>query len=151
MTPGKALPKSPLLEALRAATHDEALAVAFIEANRWGDSPACPRCGSFAVYQMKDARTGARNADFRWRCKDCKRMFTVRTGCVFEESRLPLRVWCYAFWSASSSKKGVSALQISRECKISYKSALALMHRIRYSLAFKGADVKPTRVIAVRR
>lgn len=61
-------------------------------------------------------------------------MFTVRTGTVLEESRLPLTVWVYAYWKACASKKGVSALQISRECEISYKSALFLMHRIRYAM-----------------
>ncbi len=51
-----------------------------------------------------------------------------------EDSRIPLRIWCYAFWKACASKKGISALQISRECAISYKSALFLMHRIRYAM-----------------
>lgn len=127
---------SPILEALRIAAVDDAAAVAFLEARRWGDSgAACPRCGSTNVYQMRDAKTGGRNKDCRWRCRDCKRMFTVRTGTIFEESRLPLRVWCHALWRACSSKKGVSALQISRECEISYKSALFLMHRIRAGVA----------------
>jgi transposase-like protein len=84
---------------------------------------------------MRDATTGARNKDWRWRCRDCKRMYTVRTGTVFEETRLPLRHWCFALWSAASNKKGVAALQISRECEISYKSALYLMHRIRRGMS----------------
>lgn len=122
---------SPILEALRIAAVDDDAAVEFLEARRWGDTPACPRCGSVSVYQMRDRATGERNKNHRWRCRDCKRMYTVRTGTVMEESRLPLRVWCFAFWRACSSKKGVSALQISRECEISYKSALYVMHRIR--------------------
>lgn len=52
-----------------------------------------------------------------------------------EDSRIPLRHWCYAFWKASSSKKGVSALQIKRETGLIYKSALFLMHRIRWAMA----------------
>jgi len=127
--------QSPVLEALRRAANDDTAAVEFLEARRWGDHPACPRCGSLDVYQMQDAKTGKRNADNRWRCRDCKRMYTVRTGTVFEESRLPLRVWCYALWKACSSKKGVSAKQIERECEISYKSALFVMHRIRAGVA----------------
>lgn len=127
---------SPILEASRIAAVDDEAAVEFLEARRWGDSPACPgtknkACGSLDVYQMRDRTTGKRNKDHRWRCRDCKRMFTVRTGTPMEESRLPLRVWCHAFWRACSSKKGVSAKQIERECKISYKSALFVMHRIR--------------------
>lgn len=128
---------SPILEALRDACTDEAMAVAFLEAHRWGEVPCCARCASTAVYKMRDAKTGARNKDWRWRCKDCKAMYTVRTGSTLEETRLPLRVWCFALWSACSSKKGVSAMQISRECEISYKSALFLMHRVRASMAPK--------------
>ena len=126
--------RDALLSAIREAATDEAKAVAFLEARRWGVDPACPRCGSVKVYQMRDATTGQRNKDFRWRCHDCKRMYSVRTATVFEESRLPLRIWCHAYWRAVASKKGVSALQISRECGITYKSALFLMHRVRWAM-----------------
>src|SRR5687767_13401659 len=51
-----------------------------------------------------------------------------------EESRIPMRHWCYGFWAACASKKGVSALQIHRQTKLSYKSALYLMHRIRLAM-----------------
>ena len=125
--------RNPILAALREASRDEAKAVELLEAQRWGDEPACPRCGSVSVYQMQ-SKDGGREKNFRWRCRDCKRMYSVRTGLVFEESRLPLRIWVYAFWKACASKKGISALQISRECEISYKTALFLMHRIRYSM-----------------
>src|SRR5688572_20684041 len=103
---------SPILSALRHAAVSEPLAVAFMEQQRWGTAPACPRCGDVAVYAMKST-TGARNQDYRWRCRGCKKMFTVRTGTIFEETRLPMRVWVYAFWKACSSKKGISALQLA--------------------------------------
>lgn len=131
----KKSPANPILEAVRVACANEAAAVEFFENARWGDTPACPRCGSANVYQMRDRATGERNKDYRWRCRDCAGMYTVRTGLILEETRLPLRVWALAFWRACASKKGVSALQISREAKISYKSALYLMHRIRYAMA----------------
>ncbi|MCA8980627.1 MAG: IS1595 family transposase [Planctomycetes bacterium] len=134
--------QSPILEALRIAANDDAEALRFLEARRWGDAPACPLCGDLDVYQMADAKTGERNKDGRWRCRGCKRMYTVRTGTVMAESRLPLRVWCYAFWKACSSKKGVSAKQIERECEISYKSALFVMHRIRAGVA----DLNPPKL-----
>jgi transposase-like protein len=127
--------RSAILSALRDASTDERKAVEFLEARRWGEAPACPRCGDTDVYQMRDRKTGERNRDYRWRCRGCKRMHTVRTGTVFEESRLPLRTWVHAYWRACASKKGVSALQISRECGIGYKAALFLMHRIRFAMA----------------
>src|SRR5438309_11660395 len=106
--------RSAILDALRRATGSETAAVEFLEQQRWGNAPACPRCGAVEVYRMT-GRDGPRNADYRWRCRGCKQMFTVRTGTVFEESRLPLRVWVYAFWRACASKKGISALQLARE------------------------------------
>ncbi len=124
---------SPILEALREATISEEKAVAFLEQQRWGAEPACPRCGDMNVYRMMSA-PDRRNPDFRWRCRGCEKMFTVRTGTVFEESRLPLRVWVYAFWKACSSKKGISALQLSREMEITHKSALFVLRRIRFGL-----------------
>jgi hypothetical protein len=80
-------------------------------------------------------RDGSRNKRYLWRCRDCEKQYTVRVGTVFEDSLIPLRHWCYAFWAACSSKKGVSALQIKRQTGLSYKSALFMMHRIRFAMA----------------
>ena len=125
--------KSSVLAALRNASQSEALAVAFLEQQRWGNAPACPRCESAEVYKMT-GRDGARNKDYRWRCRGCREMFTVRTNTVFEETRLPLRIWLHAFWRACASKKGISALQLKRETEISYKSALFVLRRIRHGM-----------------
>ena len=130
--------KSAVLDALRNASVDEAKAVAFLEAQRWGEEPSCPHCGVMDVYRMM---TGdQRNKDYRWRCKACKKMYTVRTGSVLEETRLPLRVWVYAIWKAASSKKGISALQLSREMEITHKSALFVLRRLRHGLQEQNAE-----------
>jgi len=139
MTPEElrhALEKSEVVKALPLACTDEGEAVKFLEAQRWGGVPACPHCGDTDVYQMVDAKTGERSKRYLWRCHGCKKQFTVRVGAIFEDSRIPLRHWCHAFWLACSSKKGVSALQIKRTLGVSYKSALFLMHRIRYVLEY---------------
>ena len=121
------------IQELPAACADEAVAVEFMEKHRWGDYPGCPRCGDMDVYQMK-SRDGEREKYYRWRCRGCKKQFSVRTGTVFEDSRIPLRHWCFAFWRASTSKKGVSALEIHRQTGLSYKSCLFLLHRIRFAM-----------------
>jgi len=90
---------------------------------------------------MKDSKAGARQVNYRWRCKDCKKQYTVRTGAVFEESRIELRHWCFGFWRASTSKKGVSALEIHWQTGLSYKSSLFMLHRIRFAMA--PADSNP--------
>jgi len=129
------LSESKVIEEIPLACSDELAAVELFERQRWGDNPACVHCGSINVYRMTDAHTGNRNKRFLWRCHDCKKQYTVRIGTVYEETRLDLRHWCYAFWRASTSKKGVAALEIKRHCQISYKSALFLMNRIRFAMA----------------
>ena len=129
------LSNSATVKQIPLACSNEAAAVEFLEKQRWGSTPACIRCGSVNVYPMRDVKTGARSKRYLWRCRDCKEQYTVRIGTVYEESRIPLRHWCYAFWRACASKKGVSALEIKRNCQISYKSALFLMNRIRFAMA----------------
>src|ERR1039458_5625426 len=136
------LSKSEVIAEIPLACSDETAAVEFFEYQRWGVTPCCVKCGSVAVYQMKDAKTGERSKRYLWRCHDCKEQYTVRIGAVYEESRLPMRHWAYAFWRAATSKKGVSALEIQRHCQISYKSALFLMNRIRFAMAPNGNSPK---------
>lgn len=137
--------KSDSVAQIPLACADETAAVEFMEAMRWGDEPFCPRhgCGSLDVYQMKDRKTGERNSRYLWRCRDCGRQFTLRLGTVMEDSPIPLRHWCFAFWRACTSKKGVSALEIKRQTGLSYKSALFLMHRIRFAMNGAGNNDAP--------
>lgn len=129
------LSKSDIVRQIPLACCDETAAVEFFEFQRWGLTPCCVKCGSVSVYKMTDAKTGERGKRFLWRCRDCKEQYTVRIGTVYEESRLPMKHWAYAFWRACTSKKGVSALEIQRHCQISYKSALFLMNRIRFAMS----------------
>jgi hypothetical protein len=67
-----------------------------------------------------------RQANFRWLCRDCKKakppcQFTVRTNTVFEDSKIELRHWCFAFFRGSTSKNRVSALKIHRQTGLSYE------------------------------
>ena len=130
---------SPIVQALPLACADEDAAAEFLERMRWGDHPACQHCGDLDVYQMR-SRTGERNARYLWRCRGCKQQFTVRHNTVMQDSPIPLRHWCYAFWAACASKKGVSALQIQRQTGLSYKSAHFLLHRVRFAMAHPNAQ-----------
>ncbi len=87
--------------------------------------------------------TGERASHFRWYCGDCRKagekaQFTVRNGTVFEDSKIPMRHWCFGFWRASTSKKGVSALEIHRQTGLSYKSCLFMLNRIRFAMSETG-------------
>jgi transposase-like protein len=127
--------KSAIVKALPAACRDEATAIAFLEKLRWEDSPSCAHCGSVAVYQIRTRDGATREKHFRWRCRDCGQMYSIRTGTVFEDSRVPLHKWVHAFWSIAASKKGKSALQLKRELQVTYKTALFIAHRIRWAMA----------------
>lgn len=129
-----------IVQRIPMACADEQAAVELMEVLRWGDDPFCPRsdCASTDVYQMTKRGSDERNERFLWRCRDCGRQFTVRIGTVMEDSPIPLQVWCYTFWRACTSKKGVSAKEIERQTGLTYKSALYLMHRIRLAMNGTG-------------
>lgn len=123
----KVIAKTLSLFSLSGLIPDEAAAVAFMEKWRWGDKPRCPRCGGAEVMPRPERRG-------HW-CRSCRRCFTVRTGMVFEESRLPLRKWIFAMYLLQTARKGVSALQLSKELEVSYRTAWFLGHRIRAACA----------------
>ena len=141
------LSRSEIIENMPLACCDELAAVEFFEAQRWGASPVCVHRASASVYKMTDAKTGKRSKRFLSRCRDCEKQYTVRIGTVYEETRLDLRHWCYAFWRAAISKQGVAALELMRYCQISYKSALFLMSRIRFAVAPAPSAPKLTGIV----
>ncbi len=130
--------RTALESQIPAACADESAAVEFLEAQRGWNTDAdayCPKCGVSGESRRMKAKDGSRNARYLWRCAACKSQFTVRVGTIMEDSPIPMRHWCLAFYRACASKKGVSALQIQRETGLTYKSALFLMHRIRWAMA----------------
>src|SRR3984893_7170634 len=108
---------------------DEAKATAHMEAARWPDGVNCPHCGSLNVHKM----AGKTQAGM-FLCNDCRDKFTVRTGSIFARSHIPLRKWLLATYLMAASKKGISALQLSRMLGLSYESTWFMCHRIRESM-----------------
>ncbi len=119
--------------------HDEAAAFAHVEAMIWADGTVCPHCGVVdRAYRLEGVRTKAskKNPEGKerhglWKCRECRKQFTVRKGTIFEESHLPLHLWLQAIHLMVSSKKGISSHQLHRVLGITYKSAWFLTHRIR--------------------
>ncbi len=106
----------------------------FIETIRWPNGPVCPHCGgtkigSIAQNEQKKVRAGL------YTCLSCMKQFTVTVDTVMHDSHIPLRQWLIAFHLMTSSKKGVSALQLQRNLGLgSYKTAWHLAHRIRHAM-----------------
>jgi transposase-like protein len=112
---------------------DEDKAREFIEGKRWPDGiPVCPHCGEHGAYKLT-AKPGSKRpvAPGVYKCKACRKQFTVRIGMIFEESKIPLCKWLMAMHLMASSKKGISSHQLARELDITVKSAWFLSHRIR--------------------
>lgn len=104
---------------------DEEAARKYFETNRWGDEPNCGHCGSTNVVECKDHKP------MPYRCRDCRKHFSIRTGTVLAESRLPLQKWLLAIFMMTSARKGIPSTQMARELGITQKSAWFLAQRIR--------------------
>lgn len=90
---------------------------------RFGNGGYCPHCGHKEIYTFKDGK--------RYRCASCKQDFTIKTGTVFGESKLPLRKWFMAIYLLSTSSKGISSVQLAKHAGVTQKTAWFMAHRIR--------------------
>ena len=113
------------------ARYDEDAAREYLEKLRWPDGPFCPHCGVLGKVYRLPAPKGKRQVI---KCAACRKQFTVTVGTIFEDSHIPLHKWMMAFHLYSTSKKGMSARQLHRCLKLTYKSAWFMAHRIRYCM-----------------
>jgi transposase-like protein len=114
---------------------DEDAARALLEQMRWGGNPTCPHCGGLDPYTLTPKATSKKpGRKGLYKCRACRKQFTVTVGTVFEDSRIPISKWLLAIHLIGSSKKGMSAHQIHRNLGISYKAAWFMMHRLRYAM-----------------
>ena len=120
----KNLPRT-LIEAIRYFS-DQDVCVQFVAHLRWPDGPVCPRCGGTEHSYLKTRRL--------WKCKSCKRQFSVKVGSIFEDSPIGLDKWLAAMWMIANSKNGVSSHEMARSLGITQKSAWFLLHRIRLAM-----------------
>ena len=111
---------------------DEESATAFFEAWRWGDEPCCPHCGSLNTASVPNGKP------MPHRCRDCRKHFSVRTGTVLAEAKVPLRKWLLAIYFFHTARKGVSSVQLAKETGVTQKTAWFLAHRIRAAMEHRG-------------
>jgi transposase-like protein len=100
---------------------------------RWGETdgkPVCPNCRCETVYNCRKA-----NGAPRWRCKACRRDFSVTSGTLFAFHKMPLRTYLAAIAIFCNEVKGKSALALSRDLDCQYKTAFVLAHKMREAMA----------------
>lgn len=120
---------------------DEAAAQQALADLRWPEGKVtCPLCeGGKKVYEVKYVRKDADgnvipSVRKQWKCGACRKKFSVTSRSIFEGAHITVGQWIYAVYHMCSSKKGVSALELSRVLDISYKSAWFMCHRVREAM-----------------
>ena len=113
---------------------DDAAAEEFFIERRWPDGIACHWCGSLNV------QTGCAHKTMPFRCRTCRKRFSVRTGTVMQSSKLGYRVWVIAMYLMTTNLKGVSSMKLHRDLGITQKSAWHLAHRLREMWKRDGTD-----------
>lgn len=110
------------------------------EQKRWGGNVTCSHCGSEKPYRT--------NRGFKCSNKDCYKKFSVTVGTIFENSKIGLKTWFLAMYILSTSKKGISSLQLAEQLGITQKSAWFVLSRIRTMLA-ENAPEKLTGTVEI--
>ena len=127
--PGKSHRKGITLLELSELFPDEDAARDWFEQILWlDDERPCGHCGSLNTYACAHAK-------MPYRCRDCRRYFSVKTGTVMEGSPIPLRKWVYAVYLDCTMLKGVSSMKLHRDLGITQKTAWFMQQRIREAFA----------------
>lgn len=114
-----------LLETIRYFS-DLDVCTEFVAKLRWPNGPVCPRCEGTEHSYISTRRL--------WKCKSCKRQFSVKLGTILEDSALGLDKWLPAVWLIANSKNGISSHELGRALGTTQKSAWFMLHRIRLAM-----------------
>lgn len=98
----------------------------FMAQIRWPEGVTCTNCNGKAVSYLSTRRM--------WKCKACKKQFSVKVGTVMEDSPIGLDKWLAAIWLIANAKNGISSCEIHRALGVTQKTAWFLLHRIRLAM-----------------
>jgi transposase-like protein len=115
---------------LMAAFRKPQAAIDHFTAIRWRNGRFCPHCGHDKVYGLK--REGL------YRCAQCKKDFSITVGTIFENTKLPLRIWFGAIWLLTNHPKGIASTTLATDLDITQKSAWFVLHRLRHAARTKS-------------
>ena len=133
--PGKHFRKGMSLVEVMRMFPDDAAAEKWFTDIRWPEGPRCPYCGSDNI------QDGTKHKTMPYRCRGCRKWFSVKTGTVMQSSKLGLQVWAIASYLLTTGLKGQASMKLHRDLGITQKSAWHLAHRIRETWAKKNAPI----------
>ena len=105
---------------------DEQVCIDAVAKMRWPNGPECPACATKEPYYLKTQK--------RFKCRECRRQFSVKLGTIFEDSPISLQKWLPAVWLLTNCKNGVSSWEIHRALGVTQKTAWFMLHRIRLGM-----------------
>ena len=121
------------------ALHDKKSCMEFLEDYRWHGIPVCPHCNCQSEKHYKLKINGEFNGLYK--CRDCRKRFTVTIGTIFEGSNVSLEKWFYAIYVFLSHKKGISSVQLSKDVGVTQKTAWFMLVKIRQNLTDSAYDM----------
>ena len=107
----------------------EEVCIAWLEQARWQGKPTCPHCQGQDHISLSDSKR------FTYWHRTCRKQFTVKTKTVMHSSKTPTQNWIVALYYVLTARKGVSAMQLSKELGVQYRTAWYMLHRIREACA----------------
>ena len=122
--PGKATRNGISIMELANMFPDEDAARKWWESVVWPSGRFCPRCGSQRTHECKHKWSP-------YRCTDCRKYFSAKTGTLIEGSNVPFRKWAFAIYLECTSLKGISSMKLHRDIDVCQKTAWFMLHRIR--------------------
>ena len=133
--PGKHYRKGlSLVELTRKFPDNETAERWFVE-TRWPNGVYCPKCGSGNIQERKTRKPQP------YRCRDCRKDFSAKTGTLMQASNLGYQVWAIAIYLFTTGLKGTSSLKLHRDLDITQKSAWHLAHRIRETMEDRAPEM----------
>lgn len=117
-------PIKSILDLLKAFPTEQSC-VEYFEQIIWEGNPVSPFDAASTVYKCSNNR---------YKCKNTNKYFNVRTGTIFEGTKIPLKQWLVAIYIFTSHKKGISSHQLAKDLDVTQKTAWFMLQRIRYAM-----------------
>ncbi|WP_262697149.1 IS1595 family transposase [Fibrisoma montanum] len=130
------------LNDLQARFSDENVCKEYLAQLRWKGKPVCPYCGN-------NGKTYKIVTGYKCSNPECYKKFSVLKGTIFEESKIPLRVWFVAIYIVTAHKKGYASHQLARDLDVTQKTAWFMLQRIRYFMAEKTLEAPLKGIVEV--